>query len=105
MHKNNLGVGNTDVKTYNQSPKEVSETFKNFREECRCFLINPNVCVQNDKICTLNNCTAFKSRYLDFVPICRIPGRQCCTVAFNSKDWKPGDCYKCEIAKKYENPE
>lgn len=94
-----------EVKTYDMSEKERNESFKKFRDGCSCYLKYANVCNYTDKICTLNNCSAFKSRYLDFAPICRIPGRQCCTVAFNDKNWKTGDCNCCKIAEKYENPE
>lgn len=89
-----------DIKTYDQNAKEV---FEKFRLGCSCR--TEDVCEYTDKLCTLNSCCIFKSRYLDFTPICRIPGRQCCTVAMNEKDWKQGDCCTCKIAEKFENPE
>lgn len=91
-----------EVKTYTGNAKEV---FEQYRIGCPFHLKNVNICDIEDKVCSLNNCLHFRSRYLDFTPICRIQGRMCCTVAFNGRDWKPGDCFRCEVAKKYENPE
>lgn len=91
-----------DVKTYTEDAKDV---FKKYKIGCPFHLKAANTCDFNNNLCTLNNCLHFRSRYLDYTPICRIPGRQCCTVAFNGKEWKIGDCFKCEIAKRYENQE
>lgn len=84
--------------------EERNKTFKEFQDTCSCYLKYANTCNYTNKLCSINSCHAFKSRYLDFVPVCRIPGRMNCTIGFNDKDWKPGDCHNCEVAKKYENP-
>ena len=90
------------AKTYNTNGKEF---FRAFRDECPSFLKEANTCEQTNELCTINSCEAFKRRYLDFVPICRIPGRMNCTVCMNGEEWKMGDCYKCKIAERYENQE